>query len=182
MTIKPIISRNIRLRYPELLTIGEGSIIDDFCYISVKLSVGRFSHIESGCSLIGGRNGCVKIGNFCSIVVGNRLICNSDDFVNDLITIIPEEVPLVKKSIKGDIVFANYSAIGANSVMMPDNYIPEGVAIGALSYVPSNYPFEPWTIYFGTPIEPRKERNRDSVLKQADVVKKYLEETYGLTI
>lgn len=175
MTIKPIIAGNIRLRYPELFTIGEGSIIDDFCYISVGLSVGRFSHIAPGCSFIGGRNRYVRIGDFCGIVTGNRLICNTDDFVNDLITIIPEDVPLVKKSIKGDIVFANYSAIGANSVVMPNNHILEGVAIGALSYVPSNYPFEPWMIYFGTPIKPRKKRNRVSVLEQAEVVEKYLE-------
>jgi len=176
MIIKPIISKNIRMRYPELFTIGEGSIVDDFCYISVGLSVGKFSHISTGCSFVGGCDNYVRIGDFCGIVAGARLVCNTVDFVNDLATIIPKDVLQVENPInKGDVVFADYSAIGANSVMMPNNYVPEGVVIGALSYVPSNYPFEPWMIYFGTPIKPRKKRNRDSVLKQAEVVEKYLE-------
>ena len=29
-----IISENIRIRVPEFFTIGEHSIIDDFCYLS----------------------------------------------------------------------------------------------------------------------------------------------------
>ena len=174
--IASIISKNIRMRCPDLFTVGEGSVIDDYCYISVGLSMGRLSHIGTGCSLVGGRSWHIRIGDFCSIVMGTRLICKSNDFTNDLTIAVPEEMPLVQNLIEGNIIFANYSVIGANSVMMSNNHVPEGVAIGALSYVPSNYPFEPWTIYFGTPIKPRKKRNRDSVLKQVEVVKKYLHE------
>lgn len=47
---------------------------------------------------------------------------------------------------------------------MPGNHIPEGVSIGALSFVPSGYKFEPWTVYAGRPIRPIKKRNKENVL------------------
>ena len=57
-----------------------------------------------------------------------------------------------------------YTGVGTNSVIMPGNDIPEGVSIGALSFVPSNYKFEPWTVYAGRPIRPIKKRNKENVL------------------
>ena len=45
-----------------------------------------------------------------------------------------------------------------------DISVPEGVSIGALSFVPSNYKFEPWTVYAGRPIRPIKKRNKENVL------------------
>ena len=45
-----------------------------------------------------------------------------------------------------------------------DLSVPEGVSIGALSFVPSNYKFEPWTVYAGRPIRPIKKRNKENVL------------------
>ena len=58
-----------------------------------------------------------------------------------------------------------YTGVGTNSVIMPGNDIPEGVSIGALSFVPSNYKFEPWTVYAGRPIRPIKKRNKENVIK-----------------
>ena len=58
-----------------------------------------------------------------------------------------------------------YTGVGTNSVIMPGNDIPEGVSIGALSFVPSNYKFEPWTVYVGRPIRPIKKRNKENVIK-----------------
>ena len=65
-----------------------------------------------------------------------------------------------------------YTGIGTNSVIMPNNHIPEGVTIGALSFVPSNYKFEPWTVYAGRPIRPIKKRNKENVLRVLNQLKK----------
>jgi len=70
--------------------------------------------------------------------------------------------------ITGDVQLADHTGVGANSVIMPRNTIPEGVAIGALSLVPAEFSFEPWTVYAGIPIVPIKRRNRDSVLRQVE--------------
>jgi carbonic anhydrase/acetyltransferase-like protein (isoleucine patch superfamily) len=59
---------------------------------------------------------------------------------------------------------------------MPDNVIPEGTSIGALSYVPPRFQFEPWTVYAGTPIRRIAARDRDRVLTQVDAIRRRLSE------
>jgi acetyltransferase-like isoleucine patch superfamily enzyme len=102
------------------------------------------------------------MGDFSSLSAGVRIWCTSNDFVNDVIMIGAAE------GITGDVTLGDYSGVGANSVVMPRNEVPEGVAVGALSFVPSEFPFEPWTVYAGIPIAPVKFRNRDSVLLQVE--------------
>jgi acetyltransferase-like isoleucine patch superfamily enzyme len=160
----PIVSANIRVRVPEHLIVGEGSIIDDFCYISTRLTVGRGTHIASGCSIAGGAKFQCTIGDFCSLSSGVKVWCASNDFVNDLIAILPEGIET--SSVEGDVDIESYCGVGANSVILPGNHLPEGTAIGALSLVPSGFKFEPWMVYAGIPIHPIRKRNRERVMEQ----------------
>jgi acetyltransferase-like isoleucine patch superfamily enzyme len=158
----PIVSANIRVRVAEHFEIGEHSIIDDYCYFSTRIRIGNWTHIATGCSVAGGPERVFSIGNFSSLSAGVRVWCASNDFVNDAIMIGAAE------GITGDVTIGDHTGVGANSVVMPRNTIPEGVAIGALSFVPSDFAFEPWTVYAGVPIVPLKPRNRDSVLRQVE--------------
>lgn len=164
---QPIVSQNIRLRHPEHFSIGDGSIVDDFCYISTRLHIGRYSHIASGCSIAGGVARTFTLGDYSSVSSGVKIWCASDDFVNDVVTIVPSGLAQFKENvIEGDVTCERLTAIGSNSVVMPDNHIPEGTSIGALSFVPPHYPFEAWMVYAGSPIRPIKPRNRAAVLRQ----------------
>ena len=89
-----------------------------------------------------------------------KVLLSSNDYVNELVT---HSIPEVKE-IQGNVSLGKYTGIGTNSVIMPNNDIPEGVSIGALSFVPSNYKFEPWTVYAGRPIRAIKKRNKANVL------------------
>ena len=160
----PIVSATIRVRVPEHLVVGEDSIIDDFCYISTRLTVGRGTHIASGCSIAGGAKFHCRIGDFCSLSSGVKVWCASNDFVNDLIAIVPEGIET--SAAEGDVTIGSYSGVGANSVILPDNRLPEGTAIGALSLVPAGFKFEPWMVYAGIPIRPVRKRNRERVMAQ----------------
>jgi acetyltransferase-like isoleucine patch superfamily enzyme len=160
----PIVSPNIRVRLPEHLVVGEDSIIDDFCYISTRLTVGRGTHIASGCSIAGGAKFHCRIGDFCSLSSGVKVWCASNDFVNDLIAIVPEGIET--SAAEGDVEIGSYSGVGANSVILPSNRLPEGTAIGALSLVPAGFRFEPWMVYAGIPIRPIRKRNRQRVMEQ----------------
>jgi acetyltransferase-like isoleucine patch superfamily enzyme len=165
--MKAIVSANSRIRHPEYFEIGEDSIVDDFCYFSTKVNIGKVTHIASGCSIAGGRSRLFKIGDFCSLSSGVKIWCTSDDFVNDLVTIIPQGVDHVKTHlISGDVTFGNYTAAGSNSVIMPNNTIPEGTVIGALSFVPAGFDFQPWSVYAGTPVRLISARNRTNVDEQ----------------
>jgi acetyltransferase-like isoleucine patch superfamily enzyme len=175
--MQAIISPHSRIRYPEHFVIGEDSIVDDFCYFSTRVSIGRCTHIASGCSVAGGRTRQFRIGDFCSLSSGVKIWCTSDDFVNDLVTIIPEDCEQVKQHlISSDVSFGNYTAAGSNSVVMPGNDIPEGAVIGALSFVPASFDFEAWSVYAGTPVRLIRRRNRESVLEQVA----RLEKSFGL--
>lgn len=166
--MKPIVSANSRIRHPENFVIGEDSIVDDFCYFSTKIRIGRCTHIASGCSIAGGADRQFEIGDFCSLSSGVKIWCTSDDFVNDLVTIIPPGIEQVKEHlIRSDVSFGDYTAVGSNSVVMPNRLIPEGTAFGALSFVPANFQFEPWSVYAGAPIRYVRPRNKEKVLEQA---------------
>lgn len=171
--VKPIISSNIRIRHPRFFCVSQYSIIDDYCYFSTKVKIGKFAHIASGCSVAGGKKYEFILGNYSSLSSGVKIWCASDDFVNDIITIIPEGFGEIKNNvISGDVVFSNFTGVGANSVVMPDNLVPEGTVIGALSFVPSRFKFKPWAVYAGVPIRFIKHRNKQNVLKQARAIEK----------
>ena len=158
----PIVSPNIRLRVEDHFEIGEHSIVDDYCYFSTRVRIGDWTHIATGCSVAGGPERLFSIGDFSSLSAGVRVWCTSNDFVNDAIMIGAAE------GITGDVSFGDHIGVGANSVVMPGNDIPEGVAIGALSFVPVGFEFEPWTVYAGVPIARIANRNRDGVLRQVE--------------
>jgi acetyltransferase-like isoleucine patch superfamily enzyme len=168
----PIVSPNSRIRHPDAFEIGSNSIVDDYCYFSTRVRIGDWSHIASGCSVAGGVDYLFELGSFSSLSSGVKVWCTSDDFVNDLITIVPPELGEIKEHvIAGNVVLGDYTGVGANSVVMPKNAIPEGCAIGALSFVPPGFDLEPWTVYAGVPVRPVAERNREAVLRQVALMR-----------
>lgn len=178
--MRPIVSQQIRLRHPDTFAIGEGSIVDDFCYFSTRVEIGRFCHIATGCSVGGGVAHLFRLGDFSSLSAGVRIWCASDDFTRSLITLIPPGFGPVKEGlIEGDVILERFTGVGANSVVMPENHIPEGVAIGALSFVPPRYSFEPWMVYAGIPIHPIRPRDREAVLRQHEAFLRELERVKG---
>jgi acetyltransferase-like isoleucine patch superfamily enzyme len=175
--MKPIISPNSRIRYSDSFVIGEDSIVDDFCYFSTQVRIGRCTHIASGCSIAGGIERRFTIGDYSSLSSGVKIWCTSDDFTNDVVTIIPRGVDQVKNHLfSADVEFGNYTAAGANSVVMPGNHVPEGTVIGALSFVPVSFDFRPWSVYAGVPIRYIRQRNRDNVMKQVTLLEEQLRE------
>ena len=165
--MKPIVSPNSRIRHPELFQIGDHSIVDDFCYFSTRVTIGVCSHIASGCSVSGGSQRHFTLGDYCSLSSGVKIWCVSNDFANDIVVIAPDGVgDIGAHPIEGNVTFGHCTAVGSNSVVMPNNNIPEGTVIGALSFVPAAFAFEPWSVYAGIPIRRLGERNRDAVIAQ----------------
>ena len=166
--MKPIISPNSRIRHPDEFLIGDDSIVDDFCYFSTKVRIGRCTHIASGCAIAGGGAMRCEIGDFSSLSSGVKIWCASDDFVEDLVTLIPPDLEDVKTHlIRGDVTLGHYTAVGANAVIMPGNHVPEGTVIGALSFVPPAFELLPWSVYAGIPVRLFRSRNRENVMRQA---------------
>ncbi len=173
-----IISKQIRVRHPESFEVGEWSIVDDFCYFSTKVKIGDYSHVANGCSIAGGKDRLFTMGSFCSLSAGVKIWCTSDDFVKGLIFIPPPGAEEIKEHvITGDVTMVDFTAVGSNSVIMPKNNIPEGTTIGALSFVPPEYPFEPWSVYAGIPIRLITRRDKQSVMKQLEQFKNKMKQS-----
>lgn len=173
----PIVSPHIRVRHPDHFTVGEHSIVDDYSYFSTRVTIGVCSHVASGCTVGGGAAHLFSLGDFSSVSAGVRIWCASNDFVNDVVAILPpglEAEAVECTPITGDVTFSSCTGIGANSVVMPGNTIPEGTVIGATSFVPSRFPFEPWGVYAGTPVRRVADRNQPRVLRQVERIREHL--------
>src|SRR5262249_37447355 len=81
-----IIGKTVRIRYPELVEIGDNVIIDDFSYISTALKIENYVHISSGAKIIGGRNCTVGFAPFSTLAPNVTLAAGSDDYMAGLAT------------------------------------------------------------------------------------------------
>lgn len=165
-----IIGKTVRIRYPELVEIGDNVIIDDFTYISTSLKIHNYVHISSGCKLIGGKESYIEFNEFSTLSPGVVLAAGSDDYVGGIAT------PLVQNKYKGKvkhgkIILGKHCVVGSNSVILPNVELHDGASIGALSLV--NKDLYAWKLYAGVPAKYLKNRNKDEILKMEKKFKEH---------
>ena len=157
-----IIGKTVRIRYPELVSIGDNCIIDDFTYISTQLELKGNVHISAGSKLIGGKTSAVIMEEYSTLAPNVVLSAGSDDYVSGIAT------PLVDAEFKGNmetgtIVIGRHSIVGAGSVVLPNVTFGKGAALGALSLAKTN--LEAWWLYAGIPARKIKERDEKKILE-----------------
>jgi galactoside O-acetyltransferase len=157
-----IIGKTARIRYPELVSIGDNSIIDDFTYISTALVLEKNVHLSAGTKIIGGRNSVVSFSEFSTTAPNAVLSAGSDDYNDGIAT------PLVPLEFKanveiGRIIIGRHCIIGAGSVVLPNVIFHDGACLGALSLAKKN--LEAWSLYAGIPAKKIKDRNRENILE-----------------
>jgi len=161
-----IIGKTVRIRKPDRVRIGDHSIIDDFTYISCGLTVGRYTHIGSNSTLIGG-NAHVAVGDFVNIAPGCRLIAATNDPAGGGLAgpAIPEAY--AAPSIEADIQIEDHALFGTSTVVLPGTHVPEGVATGAFTLLTPKLKLKPWTVYVGIPGKALRQRDGKHILKTA---------------
>lgn len=145
-----IIGKTVRIRRPELVSIGDHVIIDDFTYISCGMNIGPFSHIAPNCTFSGGA-GFVNIGAFVGISASSSVITGSSNYrvgCLDLPTI-PDNY--VAGAIVKEILISDFCLLGASSVVLPGVVMPQGMTTGALTLVRKK-DYEKWGLYVGNPV------------------------------
>lgn len=171
--MKKIVSKNIRIRNKNFFKVGRGSIIDDFSYFSTRVIIGDYTHLSANIHVGGGSKYQFKIGNFCSVSSGVRIWCESNNYFEDIPIVYKNLKKIKNNPIKGDVNIDDFCVLGSNSVIMPNNNFPQGVAIGALSFVPENFIFKSWSVYAGVPVKFIKKRNKKEILKKFKIFRKY---------
>lgn len=157
-----IIGKTARIRYPELVEIGDNVIIDDFTYISTALKLHSNVHISAGCKIIGGKGAYVEMNEYSTLAPNVVLSAGSDDYTSGIAT------PMVTMDYKGNakvgkIVLNKHCIVGAGSVVLPDVIFAEGACLGALSL--ANKDLQEYTLYAGIPAKLIKLRNKEEILK-----------------
>lgn len=156
-----IIGKTVRIRYPELVEIGDNVIIDDFTYISTSLKLHSNVHIAAGCKIIGGKSAFVEMHSFSTLAPNVVLSAGSDDYISGIAT------PLVPLEFKGNvkigkIILYKHCIVGAGSVVLPDVVFAEGACLGALSL--ANCSLDSYILYAGIPAKEIKKRNKEEIL------------------
>ena len=144
-----------KITNPEVIEIGEHSMIDDFTFIygGRGIKIGRYVHIASFVSIIGG--GELILDDYTVLATGSRILTGTDTYYGGkrMSTALPEEQ---RNVVRGKIVIEKDAFIGTNVVVHPNVRIGEGAIIGSNSLVLKDV--EPWSINVGSPCKKVGER------------------------
>lgn len=149
-----------RILMPEQISLGNSVVVDDYAMLlgGQGLEVGDFVHIVAYASILGG--GSFRMGSFGAISGGARVWTGTEDIEG----LMGARVPIpYRRPIRGEVWIGDHVLIGTNAVVMPNVRIGDGAVVGALSFVDSDIP--DWTVAYGQPARPRRERPREDVLR-----------------
>jgi acetyltransferase-like isoleucine patch superfamily enzyme len=142
---------------PEVIEIGDYSMIDDFTLIygGKGIKIGRYVHVASFVSITGG--GELVVGDYVAIAAGARIVTCTDTYYGGkrMTAALPHEQ---RNTIIGQIIIEKDAFIGTNVVIHPNVTIGEGAVIGSNSLVLKDV--EPWSINTGSPCQKTGERPR----------------------
>jgi len=144
-------------------TIGDYSQIDDFAFVNAGKAcrIGRFVHIASFVSIIGG--GEFSIDDFSGFSAGCRVITGTDDYLGPFLTnpTVPREFT---NYLISHVTIGKNVIVGTNAVLFPGVTIGEGAAVAACAVVRRD--LAPWGIYAGDPARKVGERDREAILEK----------------
>lgn len=151
-----IIGKTVRIRKPEEVSIGDGTIIDDFTYISCGITIGKNCHIASNVS-ISGSLAHLYVGDYTTISHHSSIHCASSDYGELSLDLpsVPEHLRF--GGVYSDVNIGKYCVIGAHTCILPGVTIPDGFASGAHSLVKDMF-YEPYSLYVGVPVKFIKNR------------------------
>lgn len=157
------ISKNTIIKRPENNYYGKNIGIDDFVYCSVRLNIADYVHISSNVSIIGGETASLTMKHFSGISTGSRIICASEELKGEGLVgpIIPDQFR--DNVVNKEVLFEEFTQVGANSVIMPGVTLAQGSIVGANSLIISDT--KPWTIYVGSPAKEISKRKKTKLVE-----------------
>lgn len=151
-----LISRKVSIYGAGEISIGNNVRIDDFCILSGKITIGNYVHISAFCALYGKYG--IKIGNFCGCSPRTTIFSATDDFSGQFM--ISPMAPEEYTNVTGGIVeLENFVQLGANSIVMPNVVLGQGVSTGAFTFITES--LSEWSIYVGIPARKIKDRKKE---------------------
>lgn len=162
---------------PQVITIGDSVIIDDFVFLDggCGTRIGSFVHIAAFTSIVGG--GVFEMDDFAGLSGGVRVYTGNEDYSGACLTNPAVPAPY-RRPLRGAVRIGRHAIVGANSVILPNVSIGEGAVVGANSLVTGNC--EPWTVYAGSPAKPVKSRPAETILALESKLRTQVYDHHGL--
>ncbi len=153
------ISRKCSIYNPQNISLGNHVRIDDFCCLvggKKGITIGSYVHIAFFCVLVG--RGGITMEDFSGLSSRVALYSTTDDYSGTSLTnpTIPDEMLNI---IEGPIMLGKHVIIGTGSTVLPNVCIGEGSSIGANTLITRD--LDPWGIYAGIPVRKIKNRKKD---------------------
>lgn len=139
------------------IELGEFTRIDAFVTITGNVRIGRYCHLGTGCSIFGSAG--FEMGNFSGLSPGVQAFTGTEDLSGR--SLLQPTVRVNRTPISAPVKIGDHCSVGANSVILPGAFIPEGAVTGCLTLIKKA--LEPWTIYAGVPAKPIRKRTLDSL-------------------
>jgi dTDP-4-amino-4,6-dideoxy-D-glucose acyltransferase len=160
-----IIAPTVKIKYPELVTIGDHCAIDDYTIITVPMTIGDYVHIAPQTTIVaGGKDvGCI-LGNFVGIAAGCRIICGGEDYIGDCFktAVAPAKY---RGIIAKPVNIENYCLLGTNTIVHMGVTVKEGSTTGSFTLLTKDT--EPWGLYVGIPGKRVKEIPHEKIFEYA---------------
>jgi galactoside O-acetyltransferase len=139
----------------ENIVIGNNVRIDDFCILSGQITLGNYIHISAYSALYGSMG--IEMEDFSGLSPRCTVFSSTDDF-SGFYCVGPLLDSKLTNITGGKVKIGKYAQVGAGCTIMPNLFISEGVAVGAMSFV--NQSLSPWTVCYGIPAKEIKKRGK----------------------
>lgn len=161
-----LISKKASIYNAERIRIGNHVRIDDFCILSGNIDIGNYVHISAAVLLFAGDKG-IRIQDFSGISSRSVIYAVSDDYSGHALTnpTVPENY---RNVIGGTVTLERHVLIGTGCTILPNVTIGEGTSVGSMSLV--NASLAPWGIYVGIPCRYIKERSKDLLVLEQQLL------------
>jgi galactoside O-acetyltransferase len=139
-----IIGKTVRIRRPEMVSIGDNVIIDDFTSISGEVEIGDYCHIAPSVTLAASQSK-ITLKEFVGLSAGVKIYAASSDYFGcslDMPTI-PKEFSY--GAIFSPVVLERFCLLAANTIVLPGCHIPEGISCSSGMTLRKG-DFRPWRL------------------------------------
>jgi len=163
------ISSDARIYGAENIEIHDNVRIDDFVILSAvtgKIILNNYVFIARNCHLSG--NLGIIMNDFSSMAANTVIYSASDDYSGKFMT--AQSIPKEFTKLSGGIVeIGRHVIIGSGCTILGKTNIKEGCSIGAMSLVKGDT--EEWGIYSGIPVKRIKERSKELLKLEKELLK-----------
>src|SRR3990167_1473281 len=165
------ISSDARIYGAHNISIGNNVRIDDFVIlVAVKgsITIGNYVFIARNSHLNGSLG--IEIHDFSTVATNTIIHSASDDYTGKTLTgqVVPPEFVSYKG---GKVVIGKHVIIGCSCTIIGPSHLGEGCSIGTMTFINNN--LLPWGIYVGIPCRRIKERKKDLLEFEKELIKKY---------